>query len=107
MEFLYLGIVKKKNEKEIFIAVLLENLNFFMYGEFYTQNYKTIFLAQLHVSTCPKMLLMELPIWQGDGNVFLCTTLNSVLLIPEQYGCANTSTPQNDFFLTPFFSNSI
>ena len=43
MEFLYLGIVKKKNEKEVFIAVLLENLNFFMYGEFYTQNYKTIF----------------------------------------------------------------
>ena len=32
MEFLCLGIVKK-NEKEIFIAVLLKNLNFFTYGE--------------------------------------------------------------------------
>ena len=71
MEFLYLGIVKKKNEKEIFIAVLLENLNFFMYGEFYTQNYKTIFLAQLHVSTCPKMLLMELPMGLLSNSIFL------------------------------------
>ena len=43
MEFLCLGIVKKKNEKEIFIAVLLKILNFFIYGEFYTKNYKTIF----------------------------------------------------------------
>ena len=63
MEFLCLGIVKKKNEKEIFIAVFLKILNFFIYGEFYTKNYKTIFfLAQLHVSTCHEMLLMELPI---------------------------------------------
>ena len=38
--------------------------------EFYRRNYKTIFLAQLHVSTCPEMLLMELPTWQckGEGN---------------------------------------
>ena len=28
MEFLYLGIVKKKNEKEIFIVIILKNLNF-------------------------------------------------------------------------------
>ena len=40
MEFLCLGNEKKKNEKEIFIAVLLKNLNFFKNGEFYTK--KTI-----------------------------------------------------------------
>ena len=56
MEFLCLGIVKTKNEKEIFIAVLLKNLIFFIYDEFYTKNYKTIFFAQLHVSACPEML---------------------------------------------------
>ena len=54
MEFLCLGIVKKKNKKEIFIAVLWKKLIFFMYGEFYTKNYKAIALAQSHVSTCPK-----------------------------------------------------
>ena len=46
MEFPCLGIVKEKNGKEIFIAVLLKNSNFFIYGEFYTKNYKIIFLAQ-------------------------------------------------------------
>ena len=54
MEFLCLGIVKKKNKKEIFIAVLWKKLIFFMYGEFYTKNYKAIVLAQSHVSACPK-----------------------------------------------------
>ena len=49
------GIVKRQNEKEIFIVVLLKNV--FIYGQFYTKNYKTIFfLAQLHVITCPEML---------------------------------------------------
>ena len=62
MEFLCLSIVKKKSEKWIFIAVLLKNLIFFIYGEFYTKNYNTNFLAQLLVSTCPKILLMELPV---------------------------------------------
>ena len=62
MEFLCSGIVKKKNKKSIFKAALLKNLNFFTYGEFCTKNHNTTFLAQLHVSTCPKMLLMELPI---------------------------------------------
>ena len=83
MEFLCLGIVKK-NEKEIFIAVLLKNLNFFIYGEFYAKNYKTIFLAQLQVSICPEMLLMELSISQRSGHVFSCSTLNSVMLMLEQ-----------------------
>ena len=49
-------------KKEIFIAVLLKILNFFIYGEFYTKIIKQFFLAQLHVSTCHEMLLMELPI---------------------------------------------
>ena len=97
MKFLYLGIVKKKNEKEIFIAVLLKNLNFFIQWILH-KNYKTVFFAQLHVSTCPKLLLMELPIWQGNGQVFSCSTLISVLLMLEQYGWPNTSTPKNDFF---------
>ena len=95
MEFLYLGIVKKKNEKEIFIVIILKNLNFFIHGEFYTKNYKIIFFAQLHVS--PEMLLMELPVWQGNGQVFSCSTLNSVLLMLEQYRCPNTSTSKNYF----------
>ena len=45
MEFLCLSIVKRKNE--IFIAVLLKNLNFFIYVEFYTKNYKTIFFRTI------------------------------------------------------------
>ena len=60
MEFLHLGIVKGKNET--FVAVLLKNWNLFIYGEFYKKNYKPIFFKQLPVSTCPEMLLMELPI---------------------------------------------
>ena len=44
--------VKKKNEKEIFIAVLLKNLNFFIYGEFYIKNYRTIFFRTI---TCKYM----------------------------------------------------
>ena len=59
MEFLCLGIVKKKNEKEIFIAFFRKNLNFFIYGDFYTKDYKTIFLAQLHVSTLIKAGLYQ------------------------------------------------
>ena len=59
MEFLCLGIVKKKNEKEIFIAFLLKNLNFFLHGDFYTENYKTIFLAQLHISTLVRAELYQ------------------------------------------------
>ena len=43
MEFLCLGIVKKKNEKEIFIAVLLKNLNFFIYGQFIQKIVKQFF----------------------------------------------------------------
>ena len=39
MEFLCLGVVKKKNEKEFFIPLLLKNLNFFIYGEFDTKKY--------------------------------------------------------------------
>ena len=45
MEFLCLGIVKRKNE--IFVAVLLKNLNFLIYGEFYTKNYKTTFFRTI------------------------------------------------------------
>ena len=45
MEFPCLGIVKEKNEKEIFIAVA-EKFEFFYMWEFYTKNYKIIFLAQ-------------------------------------------------------------
>ena len=107
MEFLCLGIVKKKNEKD-FCSCSFEKFElFFIYAEFYTKNYETIFLSQLHVrSTCPEMLLMELPILQGSGHVFLCSTLNSVLLMLE-HGCPNASTPKNAFSLTPFFSNSI
>ena len=53
MEFLC--IVKKQNENKFFIAVLFKNLIFFIYGQFYIKSYKTIFfLAQLHLSTCPK-----------------------------------------------------
>ena len=52
MEFLCLGIVKKKNEKEIFITVLLKNSNFFIFDEFYTKNYKTTFYRTI---TCKYM----------------------------------------------------
>ena len=48
-----------------------------------------------------------LPIWQGNGYVFSQSGLNSVLLLPEQYGCPSTSTPKNDFSLTLFFYNSM
>ena len=34
-------------EKEIFEAVLLKNVNFFIYGEFYTKNYETIFIRTI------------------------------------------------------------
>ena len=50
MEFLCLSIVKGKNE--IFVAVLLKKLNFFIYGEFYTKNDKTIFFRTI---TCKYM----------------------------------------------------
>ena len=65
---------------------------------------KQFFFAQLHVSTCPEMLLMELLIWQGNGQVFSWPTLISVLLMLEQYRYPNNSTPKNDFSQTP--SNS-
>ena len=45
MEFHCLGIVKKKNEKKFCGLENLENLNFFgefIYGEFYTKNYKAM-----------------------------------------------------------------
>ena len=51
MKFLYLGIVKKKNEKEIFIAVLLKNLNFFIQWILH-KNYKTVFFCTV---TCKYM----------------------------------------------------
>ena len=38
MEFLCVGIVKKKNEKVIFISLILKNLNSFMYCEFYAKD---------------------------------------------------------------------
>ena len=47
---------------------------------------------------------MELPIWQGNEHVFLCSTLKWVLSMLEQHGCPNTSTPKNDFSQTPFNS---
>ena len=46
---------------------------------------------------------MELSIWQGNEHVYSCSALNSVLLLPEQYGCPNTSTPKNDFPLNTVF----
>ena len=38
---------KEKNGREIFKAVLLKNVHFFIYGEFYTKNYKTIFICTI------------------------------------------------------------
>ena len=46
---------------------------------------------------------MLLPISHGNGHVFSCSALNSVLFLLEQCGCPNTSTPKNDFSLTLFF----
>ena len=96
---------KEVKWKRYFIAVLLKNSNFFIYGQFYTKNYKTITYKYMS-----RNVGMELPIWKGNENfqwVFSCSTLNWMLLILEQYGCPNTSTPKNDFSLTPFLSNSI
>ena len=92
--------------KKIFIAVFLKYVNVFIYGEFYTKH-KIIFFAQLHVSTCPRNVGIELSIRQGNEHVFSCSMLNLMLLMLKQYECPNTSTPKNDFSLTPFFSNSI
>ena len=62
MAFLCLGIVKKKNEKQIFIAVLLKSLNSFIYDEFYTKNYKTIFFGTIAWKYTFRDVGMELPI---------------------------------------------
>ena len=62
MGFLCLGIVKKKHEKESFIAVLLKNLNSFIYGEFYRKNYKTIFFGTITCKYRSRNVGMELPI---------------------------------------------
>ena len=42
-----MGVVKQKNEKKFFIALLLKNLNFFIYGEFDTKNYETMFFCRI------------------------------------------------------------
>ena len=38
---------KEKNEKEIFKVVLLKNMNFFIYVEFYIKNCKIIFIPTI------------------------------------------------------------
>ena len=47
MKFLWLGIIKKKKEKNVFVTVLLKILNFFIYGELYTKNDEIIFFRTI------------------------------------------------------------
>ena len=102
------GVSLLRYSKEVkwkrFLQLLFLNiLMFFIYGEFYTKHYKTIFCTITCKYMSPKC-------WNGADYMtrkWTCSTLNSMLLMLEQYGCPNTSTPKNDFCLTPFFSNSI
>ena len=81
--------------------------DFFIYGEFYTKNYKTIFFRTITCRCMSRNVGIELPIWQGNEHVFSCSTLNWLLLMLDQYGCPNTSTLKNDFSVTQFFFKSI
>ena len=67
-----------KNEKEIFIAVLIYLLDIYIYiyGEFYTKNYRKVFS---HKIECKYMFLniwTELPTWEANGHIFSWSVLN-------------------------------
>ena len=55
------GKCKKKNEKEIFIAVAFYIFDIHTYGEFYTENYRKIFFRTVTRKYMSLNAGMELP----------------------------------------------
>ena len=100
MKFLCLSIVKRKNE--IFVAVLLKNLNFFIYGEFYTKNYKPIFFRTV---TCKCMSRNVV-----NGAAYMTRKWTFIFVLNVKPSAVNARAiwmPKQYYSPKRFFSNSI
>ena len=89
-------------EKTIFLAKMFPSTS----REFWIKNYRKVFFTQLNVC----MFLnaeMVLPIWDGNGDVFLCSLLNPVLFwnCSRNIGDQTLVSPKYNFSLSPFSLN--
>ena len=91
---------KRKMKKYFFSCFFLCIWYTYMYGEFYTKNYRNFFFIPLND------VGMKLPKWEGNEHVISCSLLNPVLFWNSENNMGTQNLLQKtDFPLSPFSLN--